>query len=865
MKQRARHLALAVWPCIFTAPPAFALDVLVNQTGYEPNGPKTVRAQRTTDFAGDGTFSVKKVSDNSQVFSGTLTRKGGLWDKFYWEGDFSSYKIGGDFYITGTVSAETNNSYNFNISPGVFQNVTGNLAFRYFTAQRCGSDVTDLYDGTHWHGPCHMDDGVRSGPYMHIDEVGGWHDAGDYNKFPHGFAGDGCFALCFLYDSNRSYYDAFDLNNNGVPDIVDEALYQARWLAKMVDTNGHCLQQTRMNRTGATFVPPESDTNNNICNCSDFNSCNACDDRWIDAGTENTPQETVCCAALIKMHRILASKGLPTENFAAKALSIWDHRVAIAISEGGHNNLGAAAHHIFAGLDLFAVFGQQNCYDRAVQRVDEMSGSIISNPATYDSIVGAEGPGYELGALAWFARNYPATPQVPNATQAVQVLMDHNINYLASDPIGLVRRDDAGTLQYFPTNSDNNGFFLGINRLYLLMAWGAVESHKLVNNPAYLKFAMDQYNWVLGSNYFRVCMVHGAGDFHPLSYHHRYTPPPGWPRGAEPGVVPNGIVRTYSTGLPQFDLTTNYPARYQTNECWLINNAGYAMALAGMGVFQDAAQLVSNTIPNVMTAGQNYNVAITMKNTSYVTWDSTNYKLGAVDDTDPFAGGRQSLSGTVAPGQQFTFNFTMTAPATPGAYTTDWRMVQEFVNWFGDTLTKQVQVVSNTPPNPVTNFTATAGLQQITLSWTNPSSAGFTGTLIRSSTTSYPSGPTDGSLVIDKPNTPGSNDNHVHTGLISGTRYYYAAFAHNSVPTYSTAATATAVPTFRADFNLDNDVDIMDFSHLQLCFSGTGNPYAPGCQDADLNADLAVDGSDLGLFLNCLGGANLPPTAGCTN
>ena len=35
-----------------------ALDVLVNQVGYEPNAPKIVRVQRTADYAGDGTFSV---------------------------------------------------------------------------------------------------------------------------------------------------------------------------------------------------------------------------------------------------------------------------------------------------------------------------------------------------------------------------------------------------------------------------------------------------------------------------------------------------------------------------------------------------------------------------------------------------------------------------------------------------------------------------------------------------------------------------------------------------------------------------------------------------------------------------------------
>jgi hypothetical protein len=228
-------------------------------------------------------------------------------------------------------------------------------------------------------------------------------------------------------------------------------------------------------------------------------------------------------------------------------------------------------------------------------------------------------------------------------------------------------------------------------------------------------------------------------------------------------------------------------------------------------------------------------------------------KLGAVDDSDPFAGTRQNLTSTTGPGQQFTFNFTMTAPGTLGPYTTDWRMVQEGVNWFGQTLTKQVQVVSAAPPSPVTNFVATTtATHQITLSWTNPSSANFSGTLIRWSTTAYPASVVDGTLLIDKSNTPSSSDNTVHNGLTAGVRYYYTAFAHNGVPAYASGVNATAVATFQADFNSDGDVDSGDFSHLQNCFTGSAQTVAPGCEDADLNGDTHADQTDFSLFLNCV-------------
>jgi len=112
----------------------------------------------------------------------------------------------------------------------------------------------------------------------------------------------------------------------------------------------------------------------------------------------------------------------------------------------------------------------------------------------------------------------------------------------------------------------------------------------------------------------------------------------------------------------------------------------------------DNAMIVSDTIPSAMTAGQSYTVAVTLRNTGTSTWTQTgNYKLGAVGDSDPFSSARQELASleSIAPGQEKTFTFVMTAPTTPGSYVTDWRMLRELVAWFGGTLSKTL-IVSST-------------------------------------------------------------------------------------------------------------------------------------------------------------------------
>ncbi|MDO8588626.1 MAG: carbohydrate-binding protein [Armatimonadota bacterium] len=97
--------------------------------------------------------------------------------------------------------------------------------------------------------------------------------------------------------------------------------------------------------------------------------------------------------------------------------------------------------------------------------------------------------------------------------------------------------------------------------------------------------------------------------------------------------------------------------------------------------------------------------------------------------------------------------------------------------------------VDTSPPVNVTNFTATPGDGQVSLSWTNPA-GGFTGIKIRFKTTGYPTGPADGTQIYDSNGT-----SYNHTGLTNGTTYYYTAFAHDEVPNYASGAQASAVPT----------------------------------------------------------------------
>ena len=127
------------------------------------------------------------------------------------------------------------------------------------------------------------------------------------------------------------------------------------------------------------------------------------------------------------------------------------------------------------------------------------------------------------------------------------------------------------------------------------------------------------------------------------------------------------------------------------------------------------SEYVSDTIPGSMVSNEVRTVDITFRNKG-VFWDEDHaFRLGAIGDSDPFAGHRQYIDGavTVNTDDTYTFTFDMTAPGAPTTYTTDWKMVRDGHAWFGEELIKQVVVTGDgdtaTPTNTPTNTpTATA-------------------------------------------------------------------------------------------------------------------------------------------------------------
>ncbi|MGQ9652016.1 MAG: hypothetical protein ACUVXJ_18080 [Phycisphaerae bacterium] len=170
------------------------------------------------------------------------------------------------------------------------------------------------------------------------------------------------------------------------------------------------------------------------------------------------------------------------------------------------------------------------------------------------------------------------------------------------------------------------------------------------------------------------------------------------------------------------------------------------------------------------------------------------------------------------------------------------------------------------PPDPVTAFAAESLDGAVNLSWTNPGSISYRGTVIRYKATVYPSSPEDGTFLCDRPAAIGSSDSFRRDGLVNGRRLYYAAFAYNADRQYSSGIHVTGMPLSVADLDRDGDVDQADFSLLQTCLSGSFvPPETPRCERMDFDGDNDVDDDDVARFLGCIAGPALSPEVNCTN
>ena len=247
MKMFVTRLASFVFVLILAMPgPALGqgltTKIRLNQVGFFPSAVK----QAVVVDSPTNVFRIVTPDGSRTVFEGTL---GG---SRQWVSaqeiqvrlaDFSAVTEPGTYVLEVT---GLGTSYPFEIAVEPLQKVAV-AAVKAFYFQRASAKLEAQYAGMWTRAKGHPDTEVR----VHASAASpgrpegtliaapkGWYDAGDYNKYIVN-SGITMGQLLMLYEHYPTYFDAFTLNiperTNGIPDLLDEVLWNLRWMMAMQD------------------------------------------------------------------------------------------------------------------------------------------------------------------------------------------------------------------------------------------------------------------------------------------------------------------------------------------------------------------------------------------------------------------------------------------------------------------------------------------------------------------------------------------------------------------------------------------------------------------------------------------------------
>ncbi len=251
----------------------------VDAFGYRPGDAKVALVREPlvgydapSPFTPGDLLEVRREHDRSLAFQGpcVLWRSGvthGQSGDRCWSFDFSALTELGRFYVLEPGTGE--GSEVFEIRPGVYRPVL-RAALRMFTHQRCGTPKAAPFIRGRW-----TDDACHLGPGQDLecrsildptnvdlerDLSGGWHDAGDYNKYVN-YADEAVHGVLDAFEvAPHLWSDSMGLpeSGNGVPDVLDEVAWELEWFLKMQGRTGAVAHKLSVTDWSGTS-PPSTD------------------------------------------------------------------------------------------------------------------------------------------------------------------------------------------------------------------------------------------------------------------------------------------------------------------------------------------------------------------------------------------------------------------------------------------------------------------------------------------------------------------------------------------------------------------------------------------------------------------------------
>lgn len=383
----------------------------------------------------------------------------------------------------------------------------------------------------------------------------GWYDAGDYNKYIVN-SGISTYTLLAAWEHFPQYFKAQDSNlpesGNGMPDILNEALWNLDWMLAMQDPRDGGVYHKLTDKDFDGMVMPDQPHAT----------------RYVVQ--KSTAAALDFAAVMAVASRVMAPfeqqrPGLSARmRKAAEAAWGWAqahpdqiYRQPADIVTGDYSDSKMADEFAWAAAELYITTGNDSYY-------------LAMRPAQLPAGVPSWG---NVGGLAWISLAHHLPRLTPAADKA---LITQRITSLADQ----LRHTWSQSPYRVPLKKTD--FVWGSNAVLLNQAMVLLHAYRLgrQQQPGYLRAAQSALDYVLGRNATGYSFVTGFGAHPAMHPHHRPSeadgiadPVPGWlVGGPNPGQEDIKNCKSYPSSLPALSYLDNV-CSYASNEVAINWNA----------------------------------------------------------------------------------------------------------------------------------------------------------------------------------------------------------------------------------------------------------------------------------------------------
>ncbi|WP_460637150.1 glycoside hydrolase family 9 protein [Larkinella harenae] len=570
---------------VFSQAQQLSTAIRLNQIGFYPNAAKMaiVVSDAPTEF------QVMTPDLKKTVFKGALSaaRPNAISGKTARQADFSALKTSGTFVV---VVPGLGHSYPFEIKTDVHRAVTkGSLKGFYY--QRVSIDLPAQYAGK-WSRPAgHVKEDTQV--LVHpsaasagrpagtvLSSPGGWYDAGDYNKYIVN-SGITVGTLLSLYEDFPKFGQKLDCDipesGNSIPDVLDESLWNLRWMLTMQDPADGGVYHKLTNARFDGMVMPDKATK----------------ERYV---VQKSITAALDFAAVIaQASRIFKPFGrtLPglSDSCLTAAVRAWNWAKKNPDQYYRQNEMNGK----FDPDVVTGEYGDRDASDEWIWAASELY-VTTNDDAYYKSVILF--PDDKMPLPSW--------AQVRLLGYYTLARFEKNLSPLGKNDFPQLKKRLVGFADELIQDVDKNAYQTVMGTSAKDYIWGSsavaanqgialIQAYRLTNDKKYLRAALTNLDYLLGRNATGYCFVTGFGGKQVMNPHHRPSvadgieaPVPGLLSGGPNGNAPKQDKCEGYTATSADEMFIDASCSYASNEIAINWNAPLVYLAGALEALQKA-------------------------------------------------------------------------------------------------------------------------------------------------------------------------------------------------------------------------------------------------------------------------------------